>query len=179
MTVRVCPSVLVILLSTSLQTNMKSFRQTIFNFQKKIASGSIEPKKFSDLPEYQKPKNLAALKKAVEILSGNEPVAILRSLLNAPKYAPGVLATTTDKHQECLNNISQAFNRATNRDEKILLLSLVANTYPSNFLKSVGFHFGSDLFALARRYPRLVASFFYPVFFFVKFINPFFFLLLV
>ena len=133
---------------------MKSLRAHISNNYKKFTSGLIEPRKFSDQTGSQKQKNLKALKNVVEIFSGNEPVAILQALLNAPKYVPGVLATTNHKHRECLENICQALNRATNRDEKILLLSLVANTYPSNFLKSVGFVFGSDLFALARRYPR-------------------------
>ena len=140
---------------------MKSFLATIRTFKQKISSGLVEPKKFSEQSDAQKPKNLEALKNAIEILSGNEPVAILQTLLNARKYAPGVLATTHNKHRECLENICQAFNRATNRDEKILLLSLVANTYPSSFLKSVGFIFGSDLFALARRYPSLVVYFFF------------------
>ena len=126
---------------------MKPFRSQINNVYKKINSGFVEPKKFSEQTESQKPKNLKALKNASEILSGNEPVAILQALLNTPKYAPGVLATTHTKHKECLNNICEAFNRTSNRDEKILLLSLVANTYPSSFLKSVGIVFGSDLFA--------------------------------
>ena len=134
--------------------NMKPCRAFISNTHKKLASGLIQPRKFSDQTASQKPKNLKALKNAIEIFSGNEPVAILQALLNSPKYAPGVIATTKDKHRECLENICQAFNRAITREEKILLLSLVANTYPSSFLKSIGFIFGSDLFALAKRYPR-------------------------
>ena len=140
---------------------MHALRQNLKSFADKISQDFIQLQKFSDQSEKYKYKNIQALKNAIQIFSGNEPVAILQKLLHSPNYQPGVFATLNPTHRECLENILQAFNRATTQDEKILVLSLVANTYPSAFLKSFGFIFGSELFACARRYPRYVIRLFF------------------
>jgi hypothetical protein len=40
----------------------------------------------------------------------------------------------------------------TSKEEKISILSLVARSYTADFLKKIGFKFGSDLFASAKKY---------------------------
>ena len=130
---------------------MFAIRSTLKTFLGKINSGLVEPKKFSEQSEKYQLKNIQALKNAVDIFSGNEPVAIIQKLLNSPKYSPGLFAAVNQKQQKCLENILQAFNRATNQEEKKFLLSLVTNIYPAKFLKSVGFVFNSNLFSLARK----------------------------
>jgi hypothetical protein len=133
---------------------MQTFRTYIAKFKSESFSGLSQPKKFSEQSEKHKSKSLKALKNAIEILSGDEPEKMLQELLSLPKYQPGAIVKANTENRECLDNICREFIRATNRDDKIFLLSLVANIYPSKFLKDIGFCFGSALFAQARKYPR-------------------------
>ena len=143
---------------------MQPIRTSIRNLLSKINSGLIEPKNFSKQSGKIQYKNLDAVKNAINVFSGNEPVELLQKLINSPKYLPGVKSTIKEKHFECLKNISEAFNRATSQEGKKILLPLVANIYPSNFLKSVGFVFGPNLFSLVRKKRLVMHVLFYLIF---------------
>jgi hypothetical protein len=137
---------------------MKSFHYDVRNLNQKISEGPNQQKRFSEQNRNQQYRNIGTLKLVLNLVSGGEPDAILKKLL-ITDYEAGVFASLETPHIRCLKTICDRFNQATSREDKKVLLSLVANSYTSGFLKKIGFVFGSDLFASAKNYARYVFFF--------------------
>ena len=138
---------------------MKSFFATVRDFHAKLSPDFSRRLKFSEQSKSLQDQNLATLKIAIDLLSVHDPVAMLQKLLSSSEYKPAANATMDTKYSQCLENICQLFNRASNREDKKMLLSLVANLHDANFLRDIGFIFGHDLFSQARKYTRYVVFF--------------------
>jgi hypothetical protein len=138
---------------------MKSFRNTVRQSYNSISPSFNQKLKFSEQSQSLQDQNLATLKIVIELLSVNDPVVMLQRLLSCPEYKPAASATMDPKYSELLNNICCEFTRAAKFEDKQLLLSLVANLHDGKFLRSVGFIFGNNLFAQAKKYKRFIIIF--------------------
>ena len=130
---------------------MDSFHDCVRNLQQKISDSMNVQKRFSEQSHSRQSRNLKTVKIVIELASGGDQAALIKKLFSSD-YEPALIAALDTPHTNCLKTICDRFNRATNGDEKISILSLVANSYNSDLLKKIGFVFGSKLFAAAKKF---------------------------